>query len=206
MNQFNCLAYDLISCTAPSSTAKICRYHRTCRDDRTSYFQSLLVFHTLILTTNIQVIIANHLYRAKHPRISVILHCFNWCQIFRLLSTRGHYSIDLIIGYVVAVFVSNPAERLGLYYSRGTLQPSSLPGVAETFEILIGVSVSEVVGQHVVDDDVGPHNLDKEEKKTETTHSANKSRCIDTHTVQSETSVKIVMEIVADIFVCPVSA
>lgn len=66
--------------------------------------------------------------------------------------------------------------------------------------------MSEVVGQHVVDDDVGPHNLDKEEKKTETTHTANKSRCIDTHTVQSETSVKIVMEIVADILVCPVSA
>ena len=195
----NLLEYDLTSCTDPPSTTTICQYHRTCCDDSTSYLQSAFTFgeiashnisQPLFSSQTYQVIIANHLYRAKHLRISVILHCFNWLQIFRLLSTRGHYSIDLIIGYVVAVFVSNPAERLGLYYSRGTLQPSSLPGIAETFEILIGVSVSEVVGQDI---------LDGEEKKTKTTYAANSRSCVDTHNVQSETSVKIAMEIVADI-------
>ena len=65
------------------------------------------------------VIIANHLYMRKYIFLSVCLHSFNWLQAIRLLATRGHYSIDLIIGYVVAVFVSNPAARLGLYYSRG---------------------------------------------------------------------------------------
>ena len=139
------------------------------------------------------------MYRANHPRISIILHCFNWLQIFRLLATRGHYSIDLIIGYVVAVFVTNPAERLGLYYSRGMLQPSSLPGIAETFEILIGVSVSEVARTED-EEDIGQHKaVDAEEKTTKTTHTTNNSSCVDAQIVQSETSVKIAMEIVAEI-------
>jgi hypothetical protein len=119
----------------------------------------------------------------------------------------------LIIGYVVAVFVSNPAERLGLYYSKGMLQPSSLPGIAEAFEILIGVSVSEVIRHDDDDDDenddgenendLGTHNNDvanDDEKKTRTTRVTNSSSSVDTHTVQSETSVRIAMEIVAEIF------
>lgn len=44
------------------------------------------------------IIIANHMYMAKHTRMSVVLHGFNWLQAIRLLATRGHYSIDLIIG------------------------------------------------------------------------------------------------------------
>ena len=47
------------------------------------------------------VIIGNHLYMTKHTHLSVCLHCFNWLQAIRLLATRGHYSIDMIIGYVV---------------------------------------------------------------------------------------------------------
>ncbi|EED86264.1 predicted protein, partial [Thalassiosira pseudonana CCMP1335] len=43
-------------------------------------------------------IIANHLYVRKHTCLSVCLHTFNWLQVIRLLATRGHYSIDLIIG------------------------------------------------------------------------------------------------------------
>jgi hypothetical protein len=107
----------------------------------------------------------------------------------------------LIIGYVVAVFVSNPAERLGFYYSKGMLQPSSLPGIAETFEILIGVSVSEVMRHDDDDDDdLWTHNVANDyEKKTRTTRATISSSCVDTHTVQSETSVRIAMEIVAEI-------
>ena len=44
-------------------------------------------------------------------------HFFNALQIYRLLATRGHYSIDIIVGWIVAVYVSNPAERVGLYFS-----------------------------------------------------------------------------------------
>ena len=78
----------------------------------------------------------------KHTFLSVCLHCFNWLQTIRLLATRGHYSIDLIIGYVVAVFVSSPAERLGLCYSHG-ISPALPRNIVETFEILVGVGVSE---------------------------------------------------------------
>ena len=83
------------------------------------------------------VIIANHLYKAGRPGSATCLHVMNWLQAIRLLATRGHYSIDLIIGYVVAIFVSCPAGRLGLYYSLG-LQPS-LPSLVDTFEVLVGV-------------------------------------------------------------------
>jgi hypothetical protein len=38
------------------------------------------------------------MYMAKHTHMSVVLHGFNWLQAIRLLATRGHYSIDLIIG------------------------------------------------------------------------------------------------------------
>ena len=65
------------------------------------------------------VILANHMYMRKHYIPAVGLHVVNLLQIIRLLATRGHYSIDMIIGWVVAVYVSNPAERLGRYYSRG---------------------------------------------------------------------------------------
>ena len=125
-----------------------------------------------------QVIIGNHLYMTKHTHLSVCLHCFNWLQAIRLLATRGHYSIDMIIGYVVAVWVSSPAERMGLYYSHG-IQPA-FPGIIETFEILIGV----------------------EKEKEETKHTsvqANSNRGIGSHHVQSETSVRIAVDIVTDI-------
>ena len=67
-------------------------------------------------------IIANHMYVRGLYRPALLLHLLNVFQCVRLLATRGHYSIDLIIGWVVAVYVSNPAERLGRYYSRGGLQ------------------------------------------------------------------------------------
>lgn len=126
-----------------------------------------------------QVIIGNHLYMTKHTRSAVCLHCFNWLQAIRLLATRGHYSIDMIIGYVVAVWVSSPAERMGLYYSHG-IQPA-FPGIIETFEILIGVEKGE-------------------SETNQTTVQASSDRRIGSHHhVQSETSVRIAVGIITDI-------
>jgi hypothetical protein len=139
-----------------------------------------------------QVLIANHLYNAKLTRVSVSLHCFNWLQAIRLLATRGHYSIDLIIGYVVAVWVSSPAERLGLYYSR--MIPPAVPGIVETFEALIGVSETEFRGRD--------HSQERKTGKTlqpELLHADGwKAGNNDSHTVQSETSVRIAVDIVVD--------
>lgn len=68
------------------------------------------------------------------------LHVLNVFQILRLLSTRGHYSIDIIIGWVVAIYVSNPADRLGLYYSRGVLWKEIAPrDRVDAFEKMVGI-------------------------------------------------------------------
>ena len=33
------------------------------------------------------------------------------------VTIHGHYSIDIIVGWLVAVYVTNPAEKLGSYLS-----------------------------------------------------------------------------------------
>ena len=136
---------------------------------------------------------------AKHPRLSVCLHCFNWLQAIRLLATRGHYSIDLIIGYVVAAFVSSPAERLGLYYSRG-IQPV-LPGIVETFEILVGVSVAELSRSNnsaqYCENQEGKGNAISQTTSLQADDGMGSHD--DLYNVQSETSVRIVVDIVANI-------
>eukprot|EP00943_MAST-04B_sp_MAST-4B-sp1_P007365 g7365.t1 len=71
------------------------------------------------------VIVGNHMYINGFKNIGIFVHVLNCLQVFRLLATRGHYSIDIIVGFAVAVHVSNPAERLGLYFSsvsRGELR------------------------------------------------------------------------------------
>lgn len=138
------------------------------------------------------VLIANHLYLNKFTRLSICLHCFNWLQIFRLLATRGHYSIDLIIGYVVAVWVSIPAERLGLYYSLYGLDPEPMecPCMIKTFETLIGVSQTE--DRFKTRMLLQPDTLLHHEYKTRD------NTCHDTHIVHSETSVRIAMSIVSE--------
>jgi hypothetical protein len=75
---------------------------------------------------------------------------FNVFQIIRLLATRGHYSIDIIIGWCVAVYVSTPAERLGRHYSRGMKWSDVIPGNhIEAFETFIGVSDMRIGRQSV---------------------------------------------------------
>lgn len=123
----------------------------------------------------------------KHTCLAVCLHCFNWIQAIRLLATRGHYSIDLIIGYIVAAFVSSPAERLGVYYSRGI--PPVLPGLVEAFEILVGVDGhSDDVG-----DEMNPLRQSSFLSEWRSAHGG------DLGHVQSETSMRVAVDIVADI-------
>jgi len=86
------------------------------------------------------VIVANHMYARNYNKSAMGLHILNVFQIIRLLSTRGHYSIDIIIGWVVAIYVSNPADKLGLYYSRGTLWKEIMPkDHIDAFETMVGI-------------------------------------------------------------------
>jgi hypothetical protein len=59
-----------------------------------------------------------------------------------MLAYMGHYSIDTIIGWYVAVYVSAPAERLGRYYSRqGASVENLMPKTPrEAFEYATGVA------------------------------------------------------------------
>lgn len=86
------------------------------------------------------VIVANHMYALSFNKAALGLHVLNVFQILRLLATRGHYSIDIIIGWVVAIYVSNPADRLGLFYSRGVLWQEIAPkDHIDAFETIVGI-------------------------------------------------------------------
>lgn len=90
------------------------------------------------------VICANHLYLNGHVKSSLALHAFNVFQMIRLLATRGHYSIDIIIGWCVAVNVSNPAGRAGRSFSRGVSFVEMVPATpVDAFETVTGVQRTE---------------------------------------------------------------
>ena len=64
------------------------------------------------------VMVANFMYLKRDKiKMGKFLHLLNVLQIVRLLGSRGHYSIDIIVGWLVAVYVTNPAEKLGSYLS-----------------------------------------------------------------------------------------
>lgn len=87
------------------------------------------------------VICGNVMWLSGFRRLAVAIHILNVFQIVRLLATRGHYSIDIIVAWFIAVLGSNPAGRLGRYYSRGdSFQAMLLPTTAtDAFESLTGV-------------------------------------------------------------------
>lgn len=68
--------------------------------------------------TAMVVMVANDMWRRKWSGLSIFLHVMNVFQMFRLLATRGHYSIDIIIGWVAAIYVSSPAARIGRRFSK----------------------------------------------------------------------------------------
>ncbi|CAB9519511.1 expressed unknown protein [Seminavis robusta] len=88
------------------------------------------------------VMVGNHMALSKYFRPwAYLIHVLNVFQIVRLLATRGHYSIDMIIGWYVAVYVTNPAGRLGRYYSRGATMEEIFPHTpAQAFEYATGVA------------------------------------------------------------------
>lgn len=47
------------------------------------------------------VVAGNHMWLSGYVNMAVLVHVLNVCQIVRLLATRGHYSIDMIIGWYV---------------------------------------------------------------------------------------------------------
>ena len=86
----------------------------------------------------------------------------------------------------MAVWVSSPAERMGLYYSHHGIPLDRYPFM-ETFEILIGVDVSK--------NDKGEGN--EEIAALEQPSSRAKSVIGSHHDVESETSVRIAVDIVS---------
>ena len=87
------------------------------------------------------VVAGNHMWLIRYTRLALLVHVLNAFQIVRLLATRGHYSIDMIIAWYVAVYVSNPAGRLGRYYSKGTHVQEILPKTPmEALEHVTGVT------------------------------------------------------------------
>jgi len=80
------------------------------------------------------------MWMSDFHRLAIITHILNALQIIRLLATRGHYSIDIIVGWVIASHVSNQAGRLGRYYSRGDSLQEMIPSTAtEVFEAMTGI-------------------------------------------------------------------
>lgn len=57
------------------------------------------------------VICGNVMWLSGFRRLAVAIHILNVFQIVRLLATRGHYSIDIIVAWFIAVLGSNPAGR-----------------------------------------------------------------------------------------------
>ena len=50
------------------------------------------------------------------------MHILNVLQMIRLLATRGQCSIDIIVGWVVAVYASKKASQFGNFYSIASTQ------------------------------------------------------------------------------------
>ena len=102
---------------------------KDCGDVETAEINPFLSFFSGHVAT--LVICANHMYLKGSRKSSIFFHVFNVLQIIRLLATRGHYSIDIIIGWYMAVRISNPAGRLGRYFSRGDASfEGALPSTA----------------------------------------------------------------------------
>ena len=74
-------------------------------------------------------------------KLGILFHVLNCLQVYRLLATRGHYSIDIIVGFVVAIHVTNPAERLGLYFSSVKVRASAKTNLPSASSFFISYSL-----------------------------------------------------------------
>lgn len=93
------------------------------------------------------IVVGNYMWLNGHRRGSVIIHALNVLQVIRLLATRGHYSIDIIIGFFIATQATHPARLLGRFYSRleeaGANVQDVVPATSEeAFETVMGVATT----------------------------------------------------------------
>ena len=120
---------DILQCTM-----------KDCGDVETAQVNPFLSFFSGHVAT--LVMCANHMYLRKNRQMSYFFHAFNVFQIIRLLATRGHYSIDIVIGWFMATRVSNPAGRIGRHFSRGdasSFQHDLPSSASDVFEKITGV-------------------------------------------------------------------
>ena len=135
-------------------------------------------------------VIGNYLWLNGRYKFATWMHILNGLQILRLLATRGHYSIDIIIGWFVAVYVTNPAGKLGRYYSRGTSVKDIMPcSPQEAFEHVTGVTESRMAALLQRPDVQDILRVIQENKKEE--H--------DNGEVGSETTARILQEVASQL-------
>jgi PAP2 superfamily C-terminal len=117
---------------------------KDCHADNTSAGPEVLPFVSFFSGhVATMVVVGNDMALQSSTRQwAILMHVLNALQIVRLLATRGHYSIDMIIGWYVAVYVSAPAGRLGRYYSRGgaSVERVMPKTPLEAFEYATGVA------------------------------------------------------------------
>eukprot|EP00544_Gedaniella_sp_CCMP2646_P014970 CAMPEP_0202483426 /NCGR_PEP_ID=MMETSP1361-20130828/2675_1 /ASSEMBLY_ACC=CAM_ASM_000849 /TAXON_ID=210615 /ORGANISM="Staurosira complex sp., Strain CCMP2646" /LENGTH=354 /DNA_ID=CAMNT_0049111683 /DNA_START=50 /DNA_END=1114 /DNA_ORIENTATION=+ len=115
-----------------------CLFAKDCRqaaEPEVLPFVSFFSGHVCTMVTT-----ANHMYLRGYRNLGLFCHVLNVLQMVRLLATRGHYSIDMIIAWYMAKYVSNTAGRLGRYYSRGVPLSDIMPrSGTEAFETITGV-------------------------------------------------------------------
>jgi len=60
-------------------------------------------------------LLAIYFYKTGRQRYSYLCYLFNSLQIIRLLSTRGHYSIDLIAGFMIGSYMYTLVAHIDKY-------------------------------------------------------------------------------------------
>lgn len=127
--------------------------------------------------------------RRYYGAAAVAVHIVNALQIVRMLATRGHYTIDLLMGWVVAVYVTGRAGQMGRIYSKGgtalfclfpacsTMCSSLRTTVTQTWEFVTGLGN----WQHelTLDDEteLAQYNPEKEELLFNLNHLQRQSFC-----------------------------
>ena len=105
---------------------------------------------------------ANHMYLHGYKKMGITCHIMNVFQIVRFLATRGHYSIDIIVAWYVAIYVSNRAGRLGRYFSQGTsaaVEEVMPENATQVFETMTGIS--DVMAERVIPKLMKKQDLEK---------------------------------------------
>merc|ERR1712118_219199 len=63
-------------------------------------------------------IISEYFRNKREMRNAIILELLNAFQVVRILATRGHYSIDIITGYMVGFLISETGKCFNMKYGK----------------------------------------------------------------------------------------